>query len=147
MRAADPSGVARSSASPPGCTLRTLLSFDGTDGANPYGGLVGATSGTVYGTTSTGGTSNDGTTFSLSVGLSAFVETLLTSGKVGSAAKILGNNLKDATKVTFNGTAATFKVVSSTEVTTKVLTGATTGKVQVVTPHGTLSSHVSFRVR
>jgi uncharacterized repeat protein (TIGR03803 family) len=130
-----------------GGTLTGLLSFDSTDGAAPYGGLVQATSGVFYGTTYTGGANNGGTIYSLTVGLGPFVETLPNSGKVGAAVKILGNNLKGATKVTFNGTAATFKVVSSTEITTKVPSGATTGKVQVVTPHGTLSSNVPFRVR
>jgi len=44
------------------------------------------------------------------------------------------------------GAAATFTVVSSSEITTKVPAGATTGDVKVVTPSGTLSSNVSFRV-
>jgi uncharacterized protein (TIGR03437 family) len=74
------------------------------------------------------------------------VETKPTSGKVGVAVKILGTNLTGATSVTFNGTAATFAVVSSSEITTTVPTGATTGKVKVTTPHGTLSSNVPFRM-
>jgi hypothetical protein len=37
-------------------------------------------------------------------------------------------------------------VVSSSLVTATVPTGATTGKVEVVTPGGTLSSNVPFRV-
>ena len=37
----------------------------GTDGANPYAGLVRDTSGNLYGTTSSGGTSNDGTVFKI----------------------------------------------------------------------------------
>jgi uncharacterized protein (TIGR03437 family) len=78
--------------------------------------------------------------------LGAFVETLPTSGKVGAAVVILGNNLMGSTSVTFNGTAATFTVVSSTEIRTSVPSGATTGKVQVVTPKGTLTSNVKFRV-
>jgi uncharacterized protein (TIGR03437 family) len=59
---------------------------------------------------------------------------------------ILGNNLTGSTSVTFNGVQATFNVVSSTEITTTVPSGATTGKVQVKTPSGTLSSNVNFRV-
>jgi hypothetical protein len=42
---------------------------------------------------------------------------------------ILGNNLTGSTSVTFSGTAATFKVVSRSETTTTVASGATTGKV------------------
>jgi hypothetical protein len=71
------------------------------------------------------------------MGLGPFVKTLPVSGKVGSVVKILGNGLKGATSVTFfNGAAATFTVVSSTEITTTVPFGATTGVVQVVTSRG-----------
>ncbi|HEV3275536.1 MAG TPA: IPT/TIG domain-containing protein, partial [Terriglobia bacterium] len=59
---------------------------------------------------------------------------------------ILGTNLTTATSVTFNGTPATFNVVSSSLITTTVPAGATSGKVQVVTPVGTLTSNVPFRV-
>jgi len=88
----------------------------------------------------------DGTVFSLSVGLGPFVKTLPTSGKVAAGVMILGTDLTGATSVTFNGTAAAFSVVSSSEITTTVPTGATTGTVQVTTSSGTLSSNVNFRV-
>jgi uncharacterized repeat protein (TIGR03803 family) len=117
-----------------------------TDGANPLAGLVQDTNGIFYGTTAYGGANGDGTVFSLSVGLGPFVKTNPTSGKVGKAVKILGTNLTGSTSVTFNGTAATFTVKSKSEITTTVPTGATTGTVQVVTPGGTLSSNVPFRV-
>ena len=126
-------------------SLTVLHAFSGSDGAEPTG-LVQDTNGTFYGTTTGGGTSNDGTVFSLSVGLAPFVKTLPTSGKVGSRVKILGTDLTGATSVTFNGLAATFTVVRPSEITTAVPTGATTGKVEVVTPTGTLSSNVVFRV-
>ena len=45
------------------------------------------------------------------------------SGKVGQTIKILGTDLTGATSVTFNGTAATFTVVSATEITATVPTG------------------------
>jgi hypothetical protein len=93
-----------------------------------------------------GGANNDGTVFSLSVGLGPFVETQPTSGKVGAAVKILGTDLTGATSVTLNGTAAVFKVVSGSLITTNVPTGATTGRVEVTTPKGTLKSNVVFRV-
>jgi uncharacterized repeat protein (TIGR03803 family) len=44
-------------------TITTLVSFDGTDGANPYGGLVMDGSGNLYGTTVNGGGFGDGTVF------------------------------------------------------------------------------------
>ncbi len=138
----------------PSGTLTTLHSFDNTDGRNPNA-LIQDTSGTLYGTTASGastiGKYNScagicGTVFSLSVGLGPFVEAQPGSGKVGAAINILGTNLTGATSVTFNGTAAKFAVVSSSEITTTVPSGATTGEVEVVTPSGTLASNVSFRV-
>src|SRR5580658_3905800 len=132
-------------------TLTTLYNFCSqsgcTDGADPYAGLVQDTDGAFYGTASEGGgASYDGTVFSLSVGLGPFVKTRPTSGKVGADVKILGTDLTGATSVSFNGTAAVFEVVSGAEITTTVPAGASSGTVQVVTPSGTLSSNVSFRV-
>jgi uncharacterized repeat protein (TIGR03803 family) len=131
------------------------------DGSIPSGGLAQDTDGTFYGVTSYGGTSSAscpyigvldftgcGTFFSLSVGLGTFVETLPTSGAVGAAVSILGTNLTGATNVTFNGTPATFRVDSSTEITTTVPAGATTGKVvvQFRPAHYVFTSNVNFRV-
>ena len=67
-------------------------------------------------------------------------------GKIGAHIKILSSNLKTTTAVSFNGIAATFTVMSNTEIETTVPTGATTGTVTVTTPGGTLSSNVAFRV-
>jgi uncharacterized repeat protein (TIGR03803 family) len=133
--------------------LTSLHSFDSTDGMTPSAGLVQATNGIFYGTTSSGGTSRAcdfgpcGTLFSLDVGLGKFVETVPASGKAGVKVIILGNSLTGATAVTFNGVAATFKIVSATEITTTVPAGATTGLVRVTKPAGTLSSNVSFRIK
>jgi uncharacterized repeat protein (TIGR03803 family) len=116
------------------------------DGEFTAAALVQDTNGKFYGTAPDGGAKGDGTVFSLSVGLGPFVETQPTSGKVGAAVKILGTDLTGATSVTFNGTAAVFKVVSASLITTNVPTGATTGTVEVTTPKGTLKSNVVFRV-
>ena len=67
-------------------------------------------------------------------------------GKVGTQVVILGTNLTGATDVTFNGTTATFIVVSSSEIEATVPTGATTGPVVVMTPIGTLKSSKIFTV-
>jgi uncharacterized repeat protein (TIGR03803 family) len=142
----------------PSGSLTTEHSFDATDGIvgnNSYDGpmLIQGTNGTFYGVTELGGANYatcptcNGTVFSLSMGLGPFVETLPTSGRIGSTVKILGNKLTGATSVTFNGVAATFTVASSTEITTTVPTGATTGVVQVVTSRGiTLTSNLGFTV-
>jgi uncharacterized repeat protein (TIGR03803 family) len=132
-----------------GGVLTTVYSFcsqsNCTDGSVPTT-IVQDTNGKFYGTTVYGGANGDGTVFRLSVGLGPFVETQPTSGRVGATVKILGTNLTGATSVTFNGTPAMF-TGSSTSIKASVPMGATTGTVQVVTPHGTLSSNVVFRVR
>jgi uncharacterized repeat protein (TIGR03803 family) len=131
----------------------TLLhTFSGTDGGNPIGGLVQATNGTLYGTTYIGGTTTtcgnscEGTVYSLSMGLGPFVAAVPPRDAVGHNLIILGSDLTGATSVTFNGTPATFTVVSATEIKTSVPVGATTGPLVVTTPGGTLSSNVIFRV-
>jgi uncharacterized repeat protein (TIGR03803 family) len=132
----------------PGGALTTLHDFcaqtDCTDGVDPFGGLVQATDGTFYGTTN--GNPEPGTVFSLANGLGPFVATVPSAGKTGKAVMILGTNLKGATSVSFNGTAATFTVVSSTLITTTVPSGAATGTIEVVVPGGALSSNAPFRV-
>ena len=126
--------------------LYVLGDFGPSGGANPYGGLVQATDGNLYGVTTVGGDGNVGTVFRLSVGLGPFVKTLPISGKLGAAVDVLGTNLAGATSVSFNGTAASFTVVSPSLITTTVPAGASAGRVKVVTPGGTLVSNVAFRV-
>jgi len=143
----------------PGGTLTPLYSCSQTacpdENGAATGALMQATNGDLYGTSPEGGHDNMciynvyggcGTIFRLSVGLGAFVETQTTSGSVGAAVKILGTDLTRATSVTFNGTPATFTVVSRSHIKTTVPTGATTGFVEVVTPRGTLGSNVVFTV-
>jgi len=140
---------------PTGIGFTPLHNFAGTDGLNPASGMIEATSGILYGTTTGGGTSTAcsgqpcGTVFSLtSNALHRFIETVPIAGPVGpSPVIILGNGLTGATSVTFNGTAATFSVTSPTEITATVPSGATTGRVKVVTSAGkTLTSNVAFVV-
>jgi uncharacterized repeat protein (TIGR03803 family) len=134
----------------PAGTLTTLYNFcsqgNCTDGAKPDGALDQDTNGNFYGTTGLGGADDLGTVFSLSMDLNPFVKTEPTAAGVGKPVNILGNSLMGATSVAFNGTAATFTVVSSSLIRATVPAGATSGTVQVVTPGGTLSSNVPFRV-
>lgn len=136
-----------------GGTLTTVHGFTGPDGMYPMAGLMQATSGILYGTTYEGGATGlycdfpeCGTVYSLAAGLGPFVKTLPAIRSIGQSVVILGTDLTGATSVTFNGTAAAFTVVSATEITTRVPTGATSGKVKVTTPSGTLSSNVAFTV-
>lgn len=46
-------------------TLNTLVAFNGTIGSDPTFGLTMDANGDLFGTTETGGTSNDGTVFEL----------------------------------------------------------------------------------
>jgi len=127
--------------------LTSLVLFNADAGGAPWAGPVQDTNGILYGTTMGGDPStNLGTVFGLSVGLRPFIETQPSFGKVGTDVIILGTNLTDAASVTFNGTAAQFTVVSSSQIKTSVPAGATTGKVEVVAPEGTLVSNVDFRV-
>jgi uncharacterized repeat protein (TIGR03803 family) len=131
--------------------LMTLYSFCSqsgcADGEYPAAGLVQDTNGNLYGTTADGGATGNGTIFSLSIGLGPFAETQPTSGKVAAAIKILGTNLTGATGVSFNGTAAAFTVLSSSEIMTTVPSGATSGIVSVTTPGGVLNSNQPFQVK
>ncbi len=136
----------------PSGTLTRVYSFC-SEGACTYtnypsadAGLMQATDGNFYGTTRNGGAYNDGTIFSLSVGLAPFVETQPAIGKVGRPVKILGTNLTGTTSVTFNGMDATFTVVSSSLIATTVPAGTTTGYVTVATPGGALTSNAPFNV-
>jgi uncharacterized repeat protein (TIGR03803 family) len=131
--------------------LTTLYNFcsqaNCADGSTPEGGLVQHTNGSFYGTTLYSGTGPDaGTIYSLSTGLGPFVKTLPNSGAAGTTVIILGTNLTGATKVSFNGIAANFTVISSTEIQATVPAGATSGVVTVVTPSGTLKTIVIFNV-
>ncbi|HEY6291971.1 MAG TPA: choice-of-anchor tandem repeat GloVer-containing protein [Terriglobia bacterium] len=128
--------------------LGRLHSFAGypADGRLPLAGLVQATNGIFYGTTFRGGGDDEGTIFGVSVGLAPFVKTVSTFGRAGSTITILGNNLKFATSVTFNGVAASFTVQSSTYIKATVPAGATTGPIVVTLPSGTLTSNVNFQV-
>ena len=135
----------------PGGTFKVLYSFCSqagcADGESSYSALIQATDGNFYGTTSDGGGGgNGGTAFKLSMGLAPFVESLPAYGKVGAQVKILGTDLTGTTGVTFDGITAAFKVESPTAILATVPAGATTGKIQVDTPGGTLVSNVVFRV-
>jgi hypothetical protein len=134
----------------PSGMLATLHTFSDAGIVGPTAQLTQDTNGNFYGTAVYGGSQNCtygcGGTFGLSVGLAPFVETEPGFGKVGAAVRILGTNLTGANSVTFNGVAATFKLISGSLISTSVPAGATTGTVQVVTPRGTLTSNVNFQL-
>ena len=128
-------------------TFTNLVTFDGTNGSYPESALTQDTDGAFYGTTFEGSPySGIGTAFSLSMELGPFVEASPGFGRVGAVVKILGSSLTGASSVTFNGTAATFTVLSATAISATVPAGAATGTVQVVTPGGTFVSNAAFQI-
>jgi uncharacterized repeat protein (TIGR03803 family) len=137
-------------------TLTTIYNFCSqsscADGDTPISGLLQETNGKFYGTTELGGANQVcdgftcGTIFSLSAGLAPFVKAQPTAGKVNSRVSILGNNLSGVIGVSFNGVPAAIQVVSNSLIRTTVPTGATTGRIEVRTTRGTLSSNVPFQV-
>ncbi|HJV49789.1 MAG TPA: S8 family serine peptidase, partial [Geothrix sp.] len=105
---------------------------------------VGATTGRVSVTTP-GGIGSTSTSFTV---IPAPTVTGLSpsSGPVGTLVTLTGTGFSDASAVTFNGTAATFTLVSDGSITATVPAGATTGRVSVTTPGGTGSTSTSFTV-
>ena len=124
----------------------TLYSFIDTGGSFPRSTPTQHTNGSIYGLTELGGTDNLGVVYSFNLGLTPFVRLLPGIGTVGETAEILGQGFTGTTAVSFNGTAATFNVVSDTYLTATVPSGATTGVVSVTTPGGVLNSNQAFQV-
>jgi len=133
---------------------KALYDFDGTKGSTPLVTLLQHTNGVLYGDTELGGTGSVspctagqcGVFYSVNVGVGPFVSLVSTSGKVGKTVEVLGQGFTGTKSVSFNGTAATFKVSSDTYLTAAVPNGATTGSVTVTTPGGPLTSNKLFRV-
>ena len=129
----------------PSGTLTTLHVFAGTF-YYYFGSLTQHTNGTFYGTTYFGGPINDGTIYNLSVGLKSFAKLQPSTGNIGGTVNILGSNLSRTTSILFNGTPATFQIVSDTLITATVPSGASSGQVQVMGSQSGLKSNVPFLV-
>ena len=131
-------------------TYTDLFSFNNSVNLlqmSPLSPPVQDTNGTLYGMTEFGGTDNEGTIYSLNMGLPAFVNSPLFSGKQGGSVLILGQHLTETSKVTFNGVEADFVVKSDTHLSATVPSGATTGYIQVTTGSGVVKSRKIFRVQ
>lgn len=68
------------------------------------------------------------------------------SGPVGTPVTIDGTGLTQASKVTFNGTTASFTVDSDSEITATVPAEATSGKIEITTKGGSAISSTRFTV-
>jgi len=94
--------------------------------------------------TTTLGTLTSNTTFNVTPTISSFNPP---TGPVGTTVTINGTGLLQATKVTFfNRKSVKTSVISDTEITATVPTGATTGKIAVTTKGGSASSTTNFTV-
>jgi hypothetical protein len=102
----------------------------------------GALTGTISVTTPAGSGSSP-TTFGVLPTVSSFSPN---SGKIGTTVTITGSAFTGATAVTFNGTRALFTVISYSQITATVPTGATSGPIAVTTPGGAGISSASFAV-
>jgi IPT/TIG domain len=107
----------------------------------------GATTGPITVTTPGGQASSAPATFTVTAPAPTISSFSPTRGRVGQSVTINGTNFTGATSVAFNGTAASFTVVSSTQIRATVPAAATTGPISVTTPGGTATSASSFRVR
>ena len=65
--------------------LTTLVNFNGTNGAYPYGNLTFDAQGNLYGTTANGGTSSEGTLFEINHATGAFTTLVNFNGANGAA--------------------------------------------------------------
>jgi uncharacterized repeat protein (TIGR03803 family) len=130
-------------------TLYTFCSVPGcTDGGAPLAGLLHATNGDFYGTTSQGGADGLGTIFSLTNGLGPFVKTEPLSAKQGETIGVFGQGFDTSSQVQFGGAQATnIKLSGSSFLFATVPAGALTGSVTVTTGATTLTSNQQFRVK
>jgi uncharacterized repeat protein (TIGR03803 family) len=133
-----------------GGELTTIYNFclktNCVDGSEPASGLLQGTNGILYGTTSSGGTYNEGTVFSVAARLPPFVSLIPARGKVGTSVGILGQGFRSATGVLFNGAPAPHTVVSDTFLTALVPADSTNGPVTVKVAAGVLDSSTQFDV-
>jgi hypothetical protein len=100
---------------------------------------VNALSGAITVTTSAGTAIS--TAFVVAPRITSFTPT---SGKAGTAVTINGANFGDTTSVSFNGVAAVFKLLSSSQIRAVVPTSAGTGPITVQTSAGTATSATNF---
>lgn len=93
--------------------------------------------------TTPSGTGSSGTSFKVKPTISGFTPA---SGPVGTTVTIMGTGFAGATAVKFHGAAASFTIVSSSQISATVPAAATTGAISVSTEGGTARSGTRFKV-
>jgi uncharacterized repeat protein (TIGR03803 family) len=122
-----------------------LYNFVAPSGDGAYSTPMQHTNGRIFGLTTRGGVDGKGGIYSYDSGISPFVSLVSTLGPVGATVGILGNGFTGTTQVQFNGTTASFRVLSDTYLTATVPSGET-GFVTVTTSSGRLLSNKVYRV-
>jgi hypothetical protein len=133
-------------------TGATSVTFNGTlasfvvDSATQLRATVpaGATSGKL-GVTNAVGTGLSATDFVVIL-LPTITSFAPTSGPVGTEVTITGTNFTGTSSVTFNGTSASFVLDAATQLRAAVPASATSGKMGVTNPAGSVLSAVDFTV-
>ena len=131
-----------------GTGYTVLHNFGTVDGDTPLSTPLLHTNGTIYGSTSHGGTHvSYGVIYSMNVGLKPFVAPLiLHSAKENASVGLLGQGFNNATGVLFGTGAGTLTLTSDTFATGKILTNATTGLITVKEPTGNLTTLQNFKI-
>ena len=89
-------------------TPTTLVSFNGTNGANPQGGLIADAHGDLFGTTSQGGANGDGTVFEIAKtahGYASTPTTLVSFNATNSSGSLIADRHGDLFGTTAGGRA------------------------------------------
>jgi len=122
--------------------ITTLASFDGTDGAVAYSGVVADTAGNLYGTASAGGAAGDGTVFEVAKGSGTI--TLLASFD-GTDGTNPGPLLEDAAGNFYGATYADGKTGNGTVFELSPIPTPTPPPADGALPAGTLGVAVSAK--
>ena len=122
-----------------------LHNFNAPRGDGAYSTPMQHTNGQIFGMTERGGANLKGVIYSFDDGIPAFIQLVSPSGTVGNNVGILGTGFSTASGVTFNGTPASFHVVSDTYLAATIPSGET-GFVTVATSAGTFLNNKIFKV-
>lgn len=122
-----------------------LHDFNVPQGDGAYATPIQHTNGKLYGITNRGGAAHNGVLYSFIDNFAPFIQLTSNRALVGETVGILGRGFSQASSIEFNGTPASFHVISNTFMTATVPSGET-GFVRVNMASGDLLSSKVFRV-
>lgn len=114
--------------------------------------MIQGSDGQIYGVSPAGGSGGGGLLFAIDAGLpppKPMIELFSPShGSAGARVELWGANLLGATSVTFNGTAASGVLTTTSQSAfVRIPTGATSGPITITTPNGSFTTQQSFTVQ